>query len=34
MFKGVDGLLQQEWLRVARMQVPALDARPIAGAEK
>ena len=33
MFKSVDGLLQQEWTRVARMQMPRMDARPVAGTE-
>ncbi|HLP85853.1 MAG TPA: hypothetical protein VK157_15995 [Phycisphaerales bacterium] len=33
MFKGVDGLLQQEWTRVARLQMPATQERPVAGAE-
>jgi hypothetical protein len=33
MFKGVDGLLQQEWTRVARMQMPEVRERPVAGAE-
>ena len=33
MFKSVDGLLQQEWTRVARMQMPKTTERPVAGAE-
>jgi len=33
MYKGVDGLLQQEWTRVARVQMPKTTERPVAGAE-
>jgi hypothetical protein len=33
MYKGVDGLLQQEWTRVARVQMPKTTERPVAGAK-